>query len=82
MGFFTPLFIVIISLYWVWLIFLAFAQEGFDPFAGLAEFFGRLLTTIPIPIPIVGSIPFPIAIFFIPLTYFLILPPESVFAIW
>ena len=82
MDFFIPLFIVILALYWFWLVFLAFASAGFDPFAGLAEMFGRLMTTVPIPIPLSGNLPFPIALFFIPLTYFLILPPESVFAIW
>lgn len=80
--FLFPLFVVIVALYWFWLIFLSFAQEGFEPFSGLANMIERLLACYNLSIFGIGPIPIPIAIFFIPLTYFLIIPDTSVFAIW
>lgn len=78
-----PLFIIILCLYWLWLVFLSFAEEGFEPLAGLSNFVERLLVTYDLTILGVGPLPIPIALFFIPLTYFMIIVPSgSVFAIW
>lgn len=75
-------FIVILGIYWFWLIFLAFAEKGFDIFAGFGESVSRLFTFWNLTFFGIGPIPIPIALFFIPLTYFMVLPSGSVFAIW
>lgn len=78
-----PFAIIIICLYWLWLVFLSFAEEGFEPFAGFSNFIERLMAVYNLTIAGVGPLPIPIALFFIPLTYFLIIVPSgSIFAIW
>ena len=78
-----PLFIIILCLYWLWLVFLSFAEEGFDPLAGFSNFIDRLFVMYNFDFAGFGPIPIPIALFFIPMTYFMIIVPSgSIFSIW
>ena len=65
------------------MLFLSFAEEGFELFAGFSNFIDRLFVIYNISFAGFGPIPIPIALFFIPMTYFMIIVPSgSIFAIW
>lgn len=78
----TLFVMLILGFYWFWLIFLAFAEKGFNVFAGFGEMVNRLFTFYNFSFLGIGPVPFPIALIFIPFTYFMVIPSGSVFAIW
>ena len=70
---------LLICLWWFYALFLGFAEEGFNPFNGIANFIGRCFEGP----SIFGIGPIPLGLIFIPMTFFLILAPAgSIFFIW
>jgi len=71
----------IIIIWWFWAFFLSFAETNFNPFEGMGNFIEKCFFNL-LPISLLGfEIYVPMGLFFIPLTFFLILT-ESAFYIW